>query len=213
MSNSDREEKYRRLVLLRQEMQQLEQDMIHNEKPRWQPSGYYTAYFATSGFLLGGVGAAASLLFNIIGSLIVGQHPLQIIKVYLTFPLGARALDPELDSGMVLAVGCCLYLATGMLLGVPVYLLLTKFTQNVSTAKRLAIASAIGVVVWLINFYGVLSWLQPLLFGGDWIVTSIPPWVALLTHLVFAWTMALLYPLGLYQLFPKNSSSVSTSVE
>ena len=42
------------------------------------------------------------------------------------------------------------------------------------------------------------DWLQPLLFHGDWIVTMIPPWVAALTHLVFAWTMALVYPLGTY---------------
>ena len=28
------------------------------------------------------------------------------------------------------------------------------------------------------------------------IVNRIPPWVAALTHLVFGWTMVLVYPLG-----------------
>ena len=35
-------------------------------------------------------------------------------------------------------------------------------------------------------------------FGGDWMVQEIPWWVGLVTHLVFGWTMAVLYPLGRY---------------
>ena len=54
----------------------------------WQASGYYTAYYATAGFLLGIFGAMASLLFNVIGAPIAGKTPLELIRVYLTFPLG-----------------------------------------------------------------------------------------------------------------------------
>ena len=54
----------------------------------WQPSGYYTAYYATAGFLLGSFGAMASLLFNVIGAPIAGKSPLELIRIYLTFPLG-----------------------------------------------------------------------------------------------------------------------------
>ena len=50
-------------------------------------------------------------------------------------------------------------------------------------------ASGLAIAVWLVNFYGILSWLQPLLFGGNWIVERIPWWVAAATHLVFGWTM------------------------
>ena len=46
--------------------------------------------------------------------------------------------------------------------------------------------------------YLVLEALQPLLFGGNWIVSLIPWWVGALTHLVYGWTMALVYPLGQY---------------
>jgi hypothetical protein len=42
-----------------------------------------------------------------------------------------------------------------------------------------------------VNFYLVLSWLQPLLLGGDWIVVMIPWWVGALTHLAFVWTIFL----------------------
>jgi hypothetical protein len=40
--------------------------------------------------------------------------------------------------------------------------------------------------------------LQPLLFGGNWIVEQIPWWVGALTHLVYGWTMVVVYPLGRY---------------
>ncbi|MGD9635554.1 MAG: hypothetical protein AB7G28_13280 [Pirellulales bacterium] len=163
----------------------------------FQPKGYYAAYFATTGFMLGIFGAMSSLLFNIVGSAFVGQHPLELIRVYLTFPLGDKAL--ELNRELALAVGCCLYLGTGMLLGVPVYLALTYWTANASLAKRLMVASIISILIWVVMYYGVLSWLQPALVDmkpENWIIRRVPPWVALATHLVFGWTIALLYPLG-----------------
>jgi hypothetical protein len=35
----------------------------------------------------------------------------------------------------------------------------------------------------------VLSWLQPMLLGGNWILRMVPIGVAALTHLCFAWTV------------------------
>ena len=61
------------------------------------------------------------------------------------------------------------------------------------------VVSLLSLAVWLVNFYGILYWLQPLLFGGRWIVDLIPWWVAAPTHLVFGWTMVVLYPLGRYR--------------
>jgi len=133
-----------------------------------------------------------------LGSLIVGQHPLRLIQVYLTFPLKERALAPQFDTGVTLAVGCCLYIATGMVLGIPFQLVLSRFVPQAGLAARLALATVLGIALWIVSFYGVLWWLQPLLFGGRWIVDEIPAWVAALTHLVFAWTMAIVYPWGVY---------------
>ncbi|MCA9185146.1 MAG: hypothetical protein KDA99_05980, partial [Planctomycetales bacterium] len=168
------------------------------------------AYYATTGFMLGIFGAAASLLFNVVGSAWVNQSPLKLIQIYLTFPLGEDALKAEMASGVALAVGCCLYLGTGMLLGVPVYLALTKLVgESADLTKRLVVATVLGIAIWLINFYGILSWLQPMLFGGNWIVQLVPWWVACVTHLVFTWTMAIVYPLGLYRHYesPQSASS------
>jgi hypothetical protein len=191
------EQKARELEELRQRVRQLEEELARSEGAgQWPPRGYYLVYHVTAGFVLGMFGAATSLLLNIIGSLIVGQHPLQLIRVYLTFPLGEAAL--RTDDHLALAVGCCLYLATGMLFGVPFHLILTRFFSDSSFASRFMAVTTLALGLWLVNFYLILSWLQPLLFGGDWIVAEIPWWVAALTHLVFGWTMLLVQPWGVF---------------
>jgi hypothetical protein len=192
---------------LRRELSELEaraqtlQEKLASEAdiPPFQPHGYYAAYYATTGFMLGIFGGMSSLLFNIVGSTLVGQHPLELIRVYLTFPLGDRAL--QMDSGLALAVGCCLYLGTGMLLGIPVYLALTRWTAHSSLAKRMVVASIVSLLIWLVMYYGILSWLQPALVEmspENMITNRVPPWVAALTHLVFGWTLAIVYPLGAF---------------
>ncbi len=197
----DREKTRRELELLRERMQQIEAELA-SEPREWPPKTYYVAYYATTGALLGFLGATTSLLFNIVGSLLlpaapgVPDHPLRLIQIYLTFPLGRSAL--EIDKGITLAIGCCLYLATGMVYGMIFQVMLSRFAPAATLGKRLVLASILALAIWVVNFYGILSWLQPLLFGGRWILELIPPWVAALTHLVFGWTMALVYPLGLF---------------
>jgi hypothetical protein len=199
MDAKTRQEKMNELEQVRRRMQQLETELQVPPEP-WQATDYYATYHATTGFFLGGVAALASLLFNVVGSSIFEQHPLRLIQVYLTFPLGEKALGDDFNTGIALAVGCCLYIATGMLLGIPIQMAFARFMPHAGLGRRLAWASVMGLLLWVVSFYGVLSWLQPLLFGGNWIVDPqlLPPWVAALTHLVFAWTMALIYPWGAY---------------
>lgn len=196
----ERRQKTVELANLKQRVEMLEGELAAMTPAPGPFQGYYTAYYATSGFMLGMFGACTSLLFNVVGSLLVpggpSQHPLRLIQVYLTFPLGERAL--QLNSGLALAIGCCLYIATGMVLGMLFHLFLTRYTAQASFVQRLAVVTVLSLVVWIVNFYGILSWLQPLLFGGRWIVDMIPWWVAAGTHLVFGWTMVLVYPWGLY---------------
>jgi hypothetical protein len=185
---------------LRKRVDQLEEEAVAAEPlSREWTRRYYLSYYATTGFFLGMIAAVMSLAFNIVGSLFVGQHPLQLIKVYLTFGLGERGLQPELESELALAIGCCLYIATGMLLGSVFQVVLSRFAEKGTLGERLIIASGLGLAIWIINYYLLLSWLQPLLFGGSWIVRLVPWWVAALTHLIFGWTMAVIYPLGRYE--------------
>lgn len=194
---NDIEHKRRELAELERRAQQLEEELAETEIVPFQPKGFYAAYYATTGFMLGIFGAMSSLLFNVVGAAFFEKHPLELIRVYLTFPLGDRALG--MDSGLALAVGCCLYLGTGMLLGIPVYLALTYWTAGASLAKRLLVASLVSLLIWVIMYYGILAWLQPLVVDmktENMIIYRVPPWVAALTHLVFGWTIAVLYPLG-----------------
>jgi hypothetical protein len=196
----ERQQKERELDELRARVAELERDLHLPPSKGYAASGYYGAYYATTGAFLGIFAAIASLMFNVVGSTLVGQHPLRIIQVYLTFPLGDKAL--EMDSGISLVTGCCLYIATGMLLGVPVMLAISRFAPRGGLGARLAVASVVSLIIWVVNFYLLLSWLQPWLIGGVWNIADpqlLPPWVAILTHLVFGWTMALIYPLGEYR--------------
>jgi hypothetical protein len=192
--------KRRELEVLREQVGRLESELSRAKGGApWQATEYYAAYYATTGFLLGAVAATTSLLFNVIGSTLFREDPLQLIRVYLTFPLGERALEfTTADNGLTLTIGACLYLGTGMLLGIPFQLILARLAPGSTFAKRFVVVTILSVALWLFNFYGVLAWLQPMLFGEAWIVREIPPGVAVATHLVFGWTMLLIYPLGLY---------------
>jgi len=203
MTDKDLTAVERELAELRTRVAQLESEVtVAQPRDREWTRGYYLTYYAVAGFFLGMAGAVTSLLFNVAGSILVGQHPLQLIRVYLTFGLGEKALDLQLDKGdggLTLIIGCCLYIATGMLLGVLFQVVLSRLADKGTLGQRLLIASLLSVEVWLVNYYLLLSWIQPLLFGGNWIVREIPIWVAVLTHLVFGWTMALVYPLGMFE--------------
>lgn len=210
---NDYEAKQKELNRLRAELSELEKEL---EKPSevWDSSkGFYSDYHAASGLLLGMVGAVVSLLFNVVGSLAAQLPPLRIIQVYLTFPLGEQALSDNLDTGMALAIGCCLYLATGMVLGIPFQMIFSRFMPRGSLVQRLVLATVIGLLIWGINFYGILSWLQPLLFGGNWLVDPeiLPPWVGAATHVVFAWTMAIVYPWGVHSPYRRQTDQTPSA--
>ena len=220
----DAQTKQQELERLRAQVRQLEEAIDKEQAEKgWQATGYYTAYDATAGFILGYVGAMVSLLLNVVGAPIAGKSSLELIRIYLTFPLGAQALKLTeggkavyvLGDGLILAIGCCLYLGTGMLMGIPVFLALTRFAAKGGLVTRLVVASVVSLAIWGINFYGILSWLQPMIIGGDpgnWITNPayLPWWVAAATHLVFGWTIALLYPLGVYTPYRGVSSPKAT---
>ena len=166
----------------------------------WPETGYNAWSHAKSGALFGAVAGCTSLLANIIGSVLwpalsgLEQHPLRIIQIYLTFPLGESAL--QLNSGMLLALGCVLYLVTGIIYGVVFEVVISYLLPHSNFRVRLMVCTFLALAVWASNFYAVLAWLQPLLLGGRWIIGLVPWWVAAVTHLVFGWTIALLYSVG-----------------
>lgn len=153
----------------------------------WPPDGFYLLWHVVIGLMLGALGAVVSLTANVLGAPLFGRHPLELIRVYLTFPMGARAL--EVADGALLTIGCVLYLSTGALVGILFHLGWTVWLAKASRRKKLAMVTGAGLVLWIVSFYLILSWLQPLLLGDNWIVRLVPPWVGALTHLAFVWTI------------------------
>lgn len=156
----------------------------------WPPRDFYMLWHVLIGMMLGFIAAAVSLLSNVIAAPLADEHPLQLIRVYLTFPMGEAALSA--GDAKVLTVGCILYLVTGGLYGIAFHLLMTTQFAASSRKQRFVIGSILGLGLWIVNFYLILSWLQPMLLGGNWIVREVPTVVAAATHLAFAWTMLLL---------------------
>jgi hypothetical protein len=204
------QDKQKTLDSLKAQVKSLEAELAASDIPRdWKPQSFYSMYYVTVGFVLGGFAAMVSLLFNVIGSTVAGKYPLEIIRVYLTFPLGEKALPLGsqtgaspfvIDDGLILALGCCLYIGTGMVLGSLFHAVIARFAEDKSMAVKLIWGTALGTVVWFVNYYLILSWLQPSMFGGNWITDGkyLPWWVALATHIVFGWSMALMEPFGAY---------------
>jgi len=195
----DLDAKRRELADLQTRVRQLEVELAAASpsadlRREWPPPGFYAAYHILAGCVLGFVGAAASLLFNIVGALVTNQPPLKLIQVYLSFPMGAEY--EHLTGGLALAIGCCLYLLTGMVLGVPFQIVLVRWFDRSTFPLRFAVVTLLSIALWVINFYGILNWLQPALFHGNWIVEEIPWFVAMATHLVFGWTMLFIQPWG-----------------
>lgn len=210
----DIEAKKRELDELRRRVSQLEAEIAQTASD-WPPKDFYSMYYATTGFMLGAFGAVTSLLVNAIFAPLAGKSPLELIKVYLTFPMGEKALEINAagNGWLILSLGVCLYIGTGMLLGVPFYLQLVRICGKQSPLrKRLIAAVLISLQLWVIAFYCILSWVQPLLLGGNWITdpTVLPPWVAAGTHLVFGVTLALLYPLGQFTPYTPPTPQTST---
>jgi len=185
----DRETRSRKIEKHRAEIARLEAEQAaENSASNRQPSGFYLTWHVMIGLVLGALAAAVSLAANFLGAPLFGRRALDLIRTYLTFPMGERAL--ALDSATVLTIGCALYLVTGALLGILFHLVLVTYFESASPGRRFLVSTVLGLALWVGSFYLVLSWLQPMLLGGNWIVAGVPWWVGMSTHLAFAWTMA-----------------------
>ena len=187
----NRDQKRAELAILKARVEVLERELDY---PTDLPTVTWVKETARDYFVsplfLGLVAAATSLAINIIGAALAGKNIFELLRIYLTLPLGERALG--LVSGeddFVLFAGTCLYFATGTLGGVPVYYLLRRFNNHAALPVRCFVATVIGLAIWLINYYGILAWLQPFVMNGNWIVRMIPWYVAAVTHVVFVWTI------------------------
>ncbi len=159
----------------------------------WYRSGFYTSYYVIAGLILGALAAWVALAFNVLGAWISFGDPFRLLRVYATFFGGASILDGTQD-GIAILLALILHSATGAVVGAPIHVIFSRFVVGLNLQKRVLAGVGLGIVMWLVNFYGILSWLQPMVSGGQQIINEIPMWVAALTHICFTLTMLLLQP-------------------
>jgi hypothetical protein len=184
------------IELHRRKIEELEEQLEQLAQPgrAWIPERFYTAYHALAGIIIGAIAAWVALAFNALGSEILHRDPFRLMKYYATIFTGDLT---EANRAAALMVAIGIHTITGALCGAPIHVVASRFFPGRGLKTRAAWGVVLGLVMWLVNFYGVLSWLQPLLVGRFYI-GEIPVWVAALTHVSFAVTVLVLQPLGAF---------------
>ncbi len=160
----------------------------------WPPPGFYFTFYVVAGSILGILGSLTSFLFNVFGSLMVGQDPYYLLRVYGTVFLGQEALrTSDLNFFMLVAV---VHFSVGALAGAVFHVVVNRFYPDISAMARIGVGAGYGVLMWLVNFYLVLWWLEPALVGRAYVLELMPVWVAALTHVVYGVTLGVLQPVG-----------------
>jgi len=159
----------------------------------WPPKGFYLTFYVVAGLLLGILGSLVSFLFNVAGSMLLRQDPLQFLRVYGTFFLGQQALTTEdLNFFMLVAI---VHFSVGAVAGAVFHVLVNYFLPD-RAGLQIALGALYGLLMWFVNFYVVIAWVQPRLWGQAYVLELMPTWVALLTHVIYGITLGALQPLG-----------------
>ena len=129
----------------------------------WPPVGFYLTFYIVAGMLIGILGSLTSFLFNVLGSLLVKQDPLLFLRVYGTVFLGAKALTTDdLNFFMLVAV---VHFSVGASRRRRVPRARQPLRPRRAGAADRASAALYGLLMWVVNFYVVIAWLQPRLVG------------------------------------------------
>ena len=178
---------------------ELEAIGVLREAHPWPPPGFYFTFYAVVGGILGILGSLASFLFNVFGSLVVNQDPYRILRVYGTVFLGESALTTDnLNFFMLVAI---VHFSVGALAGAVFHVAINRYFPGASGVQQVGLGAAYGLLMWIVNFYLILLWLEPALVGQAYVLQLMPVWVAALTHLVYGVTLGLLQPLGRFTPF------------
>jgi hypothetical protein len=177
--------------------QQVAMELLPGRAP-WPPEGFYLTFYVVAGGILGILASLTSFLFNVFGSLMIDQDPYYVLRVYGTVFLGQDALTTQdLNFFMLVAI---VHFSVGAMAGAVFHVFVNYFGVS-RPAQQIAAGALYGVLMWVVNFYLVLWWLEPALVGQAYVLELMPAWVAALTHVVFGLTLGVLQPLGRFDPF------------
>jgi hypothetical protein len=160
------------------------------------------SYYVLIGIVTSIYAAWVSLGLSILWWLSLGQEPFKLLRVYATFFQGAEALTLDANLGIVIVLALVLHSVTGAIVGTPLFVVYHRFFPGQSSALRAVNGAWLGILIWVINFYAILTWLQPMMLKGlaytgeprAYIVENMPWWAAALTHLCFTEVITLMQP-------------------
>ena len=183
-----------------------------SEVKRW-PVGFYLTFYVVAGMVLGIMGALTSFIFNIVGSLIVAQDPMKILRVLGTFIIGPEALTTQNLNFLMFVL--IFHFSVGAVAGAVFQVMVSRYFSDRPLGHKILLSGAFGLALWIISFYGIISWLQPLLVGKAYILEMMPLSVAASTHLVYGLTLGVLQPIweALFQELRERSRKLARSVE
>ena len=145
-------------------------------------------YFATIGAFAGYLGSVVILGADIASARLMSFAPFMFLRYYATLRDGPDALLMTSRSFLLNAI--LMHLAVGSALGA-IFVLIVSRRDIQRFTHYLAAGIGFGLCVWFINFYLLLSWIQPLVNGKSYILENIPWWVAAVTHALYGVTIAL----------------------
>jgi len=124
---------------------QLEEELAQLPAPAapWPPPGFYTTFYLVTGLMLGTMGALNSFLFNVVGSFVVNQDPMRILRVLGTFFIGKEALTTNDMTFLMLVM--LTHLSVGAVAGAIFHLGLNLFWPNLPAARLLLVSAGFGV--------------------------------------------------------------------
>src|SRR5689334_15696350 len=124
-------------------------------------------YFATIGAFAGYLGSIVILGADIACARLMGFAPFMYLRYYATLRDGPGALLMTSRSFLLNAV--LMHLAVGSALGA-IFVLIVSGRDIQRFTHYLAAGIGFGLCVWFINFYLLLSWIQPLVNGKSYIL-------------------------------------------
>jgi len=197
--SDEREQILRQIEQQRATLLGLESRLLESaERPQpvaagWPPKGFYLTYYVVAGLLIGILGSLTSFICNVLGSLVLEQDPLLFLRVYGTVFLGEKAMvTDDLNFFMLVAV---VHFSIGAAAGALFHVLVNFYTPERATL-HVVLGVLYGLLMWIVNFYVAIPWLQRDVFGHAYVLQLMPWWVAALTHVVYGLTLGVLQPLG-----------------
>jgi hypothetical protein len=194
-----REELIHEIAEQRAQLARLEQQLYEAEetrapmRPGWPPKGFYLTFYVVAGLMIGVLGSLTSFLANVVGSLVLEQDPLLFLRVYGTVFLGPEALTThDLSFFMLVAV---VHFSLGAVAGAVYHVFVNAFVPD-RAGLQIGLGALYGLLMWVVNFYVVILWIQTSVFGQAYVLELMPAWVAALTHVIYGVTLGVLQPLG-----------------